>query len=305
MSTAPVQPQISIVTPVRNGERFLGEAIGSVLAQSLPDFEYLIVDGASTDGSRDIAAGYAARDPRVRVLSEPDRGMYDAILKGLALTGAPLCCWLNADDRLMPGAFELLARYVRISGAAWVTGLPACMDGRGLLHTVDTARWYPRPLLRAGLFHDRALGFVQQEGTVFARHLLDGLDAATVERIRGSRQAGDSFLWRAFAQHAGLHVLPTVLGVFRQHEGNMSAQMATYHRELAGAGYPIPPRLVAGAMKAAFVPAALLRHKLWLRRWRALWPALLAGELDAPAAGGKVEVERDGERAWMAGSDRW
>lgn len=301
MSTAPAQPQISIVTPVRNGERFLGEAVSSVLAQSLADFEYLIVDGASGDGSRAIAAAYAARDPRVRILSEPDRGMYDAILKGLALTSGRLCCWLNADDRLMPSAFELVARYVRISGAAWVTGLPACMDARGLLHTIDTARWYPRPLLRAGLFHDRALGFVQQEGTFFARHLLDGLDTATVERIRGSRQAGDSFLWRALAHRASLHVLPTVLGVFRQHEGNMSAQMATYHRELAEGGHPIPPRLVAGAMKAAFVPAALLRHKLWLRRWRAMWPALLAGEV----AEGRVEVERDGERAWMAGSDRW
>jgi glycosyltransferase involved in cell wall biosynthesis len=298
-------PRISIVTPVCNGERFLADAIESVQAQSLGDFEHVIVDGASSDGSRAIALAHAARDPRLRVVSEADRGMYDGILKGLALTRAPLCCWLNADDRLMPGAFELVVRYVRISGAVWVTGLPACMDQRGLLHTVDTARWYPRPLLRAGLFHDRALGFVQQEGTFFARHLLERLDAATVERIRSSRQAGDSFLWRAFARHASLHVLPTVLGVFRQHDGNMTAEMSAYHRELAEAGHPIPPRLVAGAMKALFVPAALLRHKLWLRRWRALWPALLAGELDAPPAGGKVEVERDGERAWMAGTDRW
>ena len=281
MSALP--PLISVVTPVRNGERYLAEAIESVLGQTLPAWEYVIVDGCSTDRSRAIAEACAEREPRIRVLSEPDGGMYDALLKGLERTAAPLCCWINADDRFMPWAFELVARYVRLSGAAWVTGVPACMDRDGLVHTVDALRWYPRRLIRAGLCHGSAFGFIQQEGTFFARRLLEGLEQPALARVRASRLAGDTFLWRAFAGQAALEIIPTVLGAFRWHGGNLTADDRPYYRELEAAGYPMPPALLASGLKALCLPLAVLEYKRRLRRWRALWPDLFAGA--TPAAG--------------------
>ena len=58
-------PRVSVITTVRNGERFLAAAIESILAQSFTDFEYLLVDDASTDGSGAIIARYAAEDARI------------------------------------------------------------------------------------------------------------------------------------------------------------------------------------------------------------------------------------------------
>lgn len=62
-------PVVSVVTPVYNGERHLAECLESVLAQRYPHWEHVIVDNASTDGSVDIARGYAARDARIRVVT--------------------------------------------------------------------------------------------------------------------------------------------------------------------------------------------------------------------------------------------
>src|SRR3546814_8578716 len=60
--------RVSVVTPVYNGGAFLGEAIESVLRQTLPDWNYVILDNCSTDETPEIAAAYAAKDSRIRVL---------------------------------------------------------------------------------------------------------------------------------------------------------------------------------------------------------------------------------------------
>jgi glycosyltransferase involved in cell wall biosynthesis len=260
-------PLVSLITPVLNGDRYLAAALESVRGQTLQAWECLVVDGGSRDRTLEIAERFAA-DPRIRVVSEPDAGMYDGLLKGLALTSAPLCAWVNADDRLMPWACELVARYVALTAADWITGQPACMDQHGLVHTIDGVKWYPRALIRAGLFHGRALGFIQQEGTFFRRSLFERLDRATLERIRATRQAGDFLLWRALARFAPLRVVPTVLGVFRLHATNMTADPSAYYRELAAAGIWLPPRPLALLAKAMHQPLAFLAYKRGLPAWR-------------------------------------
>ena len=71
--------KLSIITITRNSARYLGETIDSVISQDYPDFEYIIVDGGSTDGSLDIIRDYAARERRIRWISEPDQGISDAM----------------------------------------------------------------------------------------------------------------------------------------------------------------------------------------------------------------------------------
>ena len=68
-------PRISVIMPVFNAAPFLGAAIESVLAQSVPDFEFLIHDDGSTDRSLRILQDYAARDPRIRLSSAPNTGL--------------------------------------------------------------------------------------------------------------------------------------------------------------------------------------------------------------------------------------
>lgn len=88
--------KVSIVTAVRNGARDMPATLASVESQDYPHIEHVVVDGASTDGTQDLVR----RDGRrvARLLSEPDRGVYDAFNKGLALATGDVVGYLNAGD---------------------------------------------------------------------------------------------------------------------------------------------------------------------------------------------------------------
>lgn len=259
---------ISVVTPVRNGERYIAETIASVQAQSLADWEYWIIDGNSTDRTLEIVRRFAASDARIRYISEADRGMYDAMFKGLERASAPLCCWINADDKLMPWAFESVRRYVQTTGAEWVTGVAAFLDAQGVLHSVGAPKWYPRSLIRLGLFHGRCLGFIQQEGTFFTRELFNKIDPRLKQNIRVQKVAGDFLFWAALSRHASLKTLPTVLAAFRIHEHNASAELSAYYREVAQAGYPVPPSFLGQLASVTLNPFLHAAGRFMAARWR-------------------------------------
>lgn len=107
----PDVPLISVITVVRDGAAHLREAIGSVLGQSWPNTEYIIIDGYSTDGTLDIIRSY---DRKIDYwVSEPDNGIFDAMNKGVALAQGELIGLLNADDWYEPGALEAAATAYR------------------------------------------------------------------------------------------------------------------------------------------------------------------------------------------------
>ncbi len=99
-------PAVSVAMSVYNGERFLDEAIASVLAQSFADFEFLVLDDGSTDGSRRIIESHAARDPRIRTILRENRGLVASLNQLLAEARAPLIARMDADDVCLPQRFE-------------------------------------------------------------------------------------------------------------------------------------------------------------------------------------------------------
>ena len=104
------KPLISIITVVRNGEKHLEECINSVLAQKFKDFEYLVIDGNSSDNTRNIIKKY---EPKIDFyLSENDQGIYDAFNKGMKYVRGKYFGYVNSDDILNPNALEILSRYI-------------------------------------------------------------------------------------------------------------------------------------------------------------------------------------------------
>lgn len=112
--TKPNTPiQFSIITVVYNGESLLRGTMDSVFRQTYPYLEYLLIDGASKDGSLGIIQDFAAKMPHLRWISEPDKGLYDAMNKGLQMASGDFVQFLNAGDHLhAPDTLERLAAQV-------------------------------------------------------------------------------------------------------------------------------------------------------------------------------------------------
>jgi glycosyltransferase involved in cell wall biosynthesis len=102
-------PRISIITAVFNARETIGDALDSVRSQSYPDVEYIVINGASDDGTSELLT---ARREQINVyVNEPDSGIYDALNKGIALATGDVIGFLHADDLFAdPKVLELVAR---------------------------------------------------------------------------------------------------------------------------------------------------------------------------------------------------
>lgn len=96
------RPEVAVLLPVYNGEAFIAEAVKSILQQSYTNFELLIMDDGSTDGTGRILASLAAQDPRIRVHSRENRGLIATLNEGLALCSSEFVARMDADDYALP-----------------------------------------------------------------------------------------------------------------------------------------------------------------------------------------------------------
>ena len=102
----PGYPAITVLTSVFNAENFLPPLLESVLRQSFPDFEWIIVNDGSTDQSLTILEDYARRDPRIRLFDQPNRGICASVNRGLTLSRGRFIARLDADDICFPNRLE-------------------------------------------------------------------------------------------------------------------------------------------------------------------------------------------------------
>jgi glycosyltransferase involved in cell wall biosynthesis len=113
-------PTITIVTPSYNQGSYLEEAISSVLSQGYPRLQYMVIDGGSTDSSRDVLTRYSGKLDYW--ISEKDRGQSDALRKGFSRATGELLGWINSDDILYPGALRQVGKAYEASPGSIVAG---------------------------------------------------------------------------------------------------------------------------------------------------------------------------------------
>ncbi len=116
-------PAVSVLMAVHNGQDFLVEAIDSILRQTFTDFEFLIIDDGSTDGSAAILKDYAARDPRVLVTTQANQGLTKSLNVGAGLARGELIARLRrTDDVSLPERFQRQVDALRADSALVLIG---------------------------------------------------------------------------------------------------------------------------------------------------------------------------------------
>ena len=126
----------SVLVPVYNVAPYLRECLDSILGQGYERLELVVVDDGSTDGSGGICDEYAARDARVRVFHQPNRGLMAARRAGIRQARGDYYLFVDSDDRLLPGAFAILAEAIGESGADCLVYGFTRETPQGLVHTL-------------------------------------------------------------------------------------------------------------------------------------------------------------------------
>lgn len=220
--------KISVFTPCRNAADRIGETVESVLRQTAVlsgrvDLDYVVLDGASTDGTAKNAAALGAR-----VVSEPDRGLYDAVAKGLEGASGEIVAYLNAGDVFHPTALDVVAQIFAAENVQWLTGFRVGINERSEVTDVRPQRPFRREFFETGLYGGILPG-VQQESTFWRRGLHETVDFA---KLRSFRLAGDFYLWQCFARTAQVSTVDAFLGAHRIHAGQLSEDRVAYRAEV-------------------------------------------------------------------------
>ena len=108
------RPIISVIVPVYNTEKYLDECIQSILSQTFADFELLLVDDGSTDGSGNICDKYAIQDERIKVFHQENRGVTAARKLGVKYSNGNYICFVDSDDKISYTAFVFTTDYYSI-----------------------------------------------------------------------------------------------------------------------------------------------------------------------------------------------
>ena len=257
--------QISVITPVYNGERFIESCLRSVVEQNCPDVEHIIMDGGSKDRTLEIVKEYADRYPHIRWVSEKDKGQSDAMNKGLRLARGSLLGFLNGDDFYEPGALTAAREILEtLPEPSILIGNCNVIDDNGKLLWLNKphTRYYQllqvwrfkMPNNPSSYFYPRSLHDTIGEFDVDEHYVMDydfllkafrASKIVYVDRTFGNyRMYGDNKTAQAFATSAGwenivraskknvadlnlLYRLHLRLGVRLLHDGLLHPQPAT------------------------------------------------------------------------------
>ena len=280
-------PPLSVALSVYNGARFLDLAIASIRAQSFGDFEFLIHDDGSTDGSFDIMARHAAQDPRIRLSRESNKGLVESLNRLVDQARAPLIARMDGDDIAHPQRFARQIAFLLAQDEIAVLGTQA--------EIIDAqSRILPDPNPHPLTHEEITAGFGHQPHFVHSSVMFRRAAFLSVGRYRSvARHCEDLDLWLRLSRTTRLANLPDYLMQYRVYPEQVSrrhlleqarnAAITIFAHQMVLAGQEDPLRHhdvmpdlddVACAFNAPDLPA---RVRAQIIRQNAYAPEMLAG----------------------------
>lgn len=275
-------PKLSIIMPTYNGERFLSEQIDSILAQDDDDFELLITDDGSTDGTRALNDAYAARDKRVRVVpSTGNLGQNNRLGQLLGEARGAYVAISDQDDRWAPDRNSRL--FAALEGRPMAFGRSELIDGEGRLKgesLLETFKLKPGPHVRlqallqpmfsahatiaeraaltpASLFSPLPFDWLMAVELLFSRGLVYVDEAVVYHRIHGGNQVNNVTIAKRDFSASYLHYLL----LFRKPARLRFWLMLDY------LGRSV---LLDATTRKLFRGLATRAHTVWLSEWRSV-----------------------------------
>lgn len=213
-------PRISVLMPVYNTEKYLAEAVGSIAAQTFGDFEFLVVDDGSTDGSAALLQELARDEPRMSLDLRENRGLIQTRNELLRSASGEFVAWMDSDDRSTPDrlavqleAFGVCPQLICIGSAA------QCMDPSG----------HPLEVEHSPLSHDEIIAKQREGGGMRFPTTMMRRDAAlAVGGFREPFHIGEDLdLFLRLGEHGMLANLDQTLYFYRHHVSSTSSQLGT------------------------------------------------------------------------------
>jgi glycosyltransferase involved in cell wall biosynthesis len=219
------RPVVSVLMTVYNGERYLAEAVDSILSQTFEDFEFIIVDDGSTDGSLELLGAFERRDPRIRLFARPHAGIVPAANFGLRQCRGEFIARMDSDDVALPHRFEVQVQTLREHADAVVVG--------GAYDLIDAAGRFLRrqwpPMDDPSLQELSLCGLtpICQPLAMMRKSALDQVG----EYDRVVETAEDNDMWLRLGEVGRLMCVPEVLLKYRQHANSVSEVKALAQAE--------------------------------------------------------------------------
>jgi glycosyltransferase involved in cell wall biosynthesis len=209
-------PRVSVVLAVYNTERYVREAIDSILGQTFEDFEFIIVNDGSTDGTTDILLSY--EDPRIVLLrNEQNSGVTRALNRGLARARGEYIARMDPDDFSMPERLEKLVAYLDAHPAVGLVGAWSEWTDEQLERLFVLKPPTDSPLIKWTLLFRNS--FVHPS-VMYRRSLIERLGGY------GTDYALDRDLWTRLIPETEMANLPEILHKWRRHPDTISVKRA-------------------------------------------------------------------------------
>ena len=219
-----LSPAVSVIIPVYNGTNYLREAIDSVLAQTFTDYELIVIDDGSTDGTWDLIQSYG---PRIRGFQKPNGGVASALNRGLKEMRGRWFAWLSHDDLWLPHKLERQVDFLLKSPQ-----FKACytdyfvINSQGVILSQVETPWYPRLEAIRVMFGQMYMG----GSTMLVERACFDQVGWFSEELRTTQ---DVDMWMRLLRYFDIGRVPESLVKQRIHPGQDSRKVAVHNKEKA------------------------------------------------------------------------